>query len=341
MERVAPQPESASGTAGHLLARRTSPDSDAADRALLQLGRSLKDGGYRFITITPASHARVVSRAAKERPSLADIFGWSRPFAAGDVSETMLTRMADAGVLDIAGPAFRSNVRFSTLGDQIFVHSSFPTDNANAVFFGPDTYRFARLIRHSLASMTRQAVRAPMRILDIGAGSGAGGLYAATLASRFVPAVTLADINRLALRFCKINADLNGVPNVRTVESDLYAGVEEDFDLILANPPYLVDPLARVYRHGGGDLGFELSLKIAERGVARLAAGGRLVLYTASAIVGGADLFREALSSKLVQSGIEFDYEEIDPDVFGEELDHSPYDRADRIAVVGVTIDAD
>jgi hypothetical protein len=32
-------------------------------------------------------------------------------------------------------------------------------------------------------------------------------------------------------------------------------------------------------------------------------------------------------------------YEEIDPDVFGEELEHPPYDRADRIAVVAVTID--
>jgi release factor glutamine methyltransferase len=99
--------------------------------------------------------------------------------------------------------------------------------------------------------------------------------------------------------------------------------------------------LARLYRHGGGDLGFELSLKLAEQGVARLAAGGRLVLYTGSAIVDGADLLREALSSKLARPGIEFDYEEIDPDVFGEELDQSPYDRADRIAVVGVTIDAD
>ena len=35
----------------------------------------------------------------------------------------------------------------------------------------------------------------------------------------------------------------------------------------------------------------------------------------------------------------DFDYEEIDPDVFGEELEHPPYDRVDRIAVVGVTID--
>jgi hypothetical protein len=37
---------------------------------------------------------------------------------------------------------------------------------------------------------------------------------------------------------------------------------------------------------------------------------------------------------------VRFSYEEIDPDVFGEELAYPPYDRADRIAVVAVTIEA-
>jgi methylase of polypeptide subunit release factors len=338
MERVTPGPQPAGGSVGRGFALGTKPTFSAADRALLELGQSLKERGYRFITVGPASHARVVSRAAKGCPSITDIFGWSSPFAAEDVPERMLTRMADAGVLDIAGPAFRSNVRFSTLGDQVFVHSSFPTEQADAVFFGPDTYRFARLIRQSLGSMKRKRGRGPLRILDIGAGSGAGGLHAASLVAG--PIVTLTDINRHALRFCKLNAALNGVHDVQIVESDLYARVDGYFDLILANPPYLVDPLARMYRHGGGDLGFELSMRIAEQGLSRLASGGRLVLYTGSAIVNGVDLFREALFSRLTGRGVEFAYEEIDPDVFGEELDHSPYDRADRIAVVSVTIDA-
>jgi SAM-dependent methyltransferase len=341
METVASEPQLAGGMAGCVLARGTSPAFGPAERALLELGQSLKEAGYRFTTVTPASHARVVSRAAKRRPSLTDIFGWSCPFAAGDVSENMLRLMADGGVLDIAGPSFRSNVRFSTLGDQIFVHSSFPTEQPDAVFFGPDTYRFARLIRQSLGSMKQHGSRGRLRILDIGAGSGAGGLHAASLAVRFLPIVTLTDINRRALRFCNLNAALNGVPNVKIVESDLYDSVDGCFDLILANPPYLVDPLARLYRHGGGELGFELSLRIAEQGVSRLADGGRLVLCTGSAIVDGVDLFREVLSFRLAGCGVEFAYEEIDPDVFGEELDHSPYDNADRIAVVSVTIDAD
>jgi hypothetical protein len=36
--------------------------------------------------------------------------------------------------------------------------------------------------------------------------------------------------------------------------------------------------------------------------------------------------------------GLQFVYEEIDPDVFGEELDRHAYAHADRIAVVGLTV---
>jgi len=50
-------------------------------------------------------------------------------------------------------------------------------------------------------------------------------------------------------------------------------------------------------------------------------------------------VFHDILCSRLATRNVRFDYEEIDPDVFGEELERAPYDRADRIAVVGVTID--
>jgi hypothetical protein len=36
----------------------------------------------------------------------------------------------------------------------------------------------------------------------------------------------------------------------------------------------------------------------------------------------------------------DYSYEEIDPDVFGEELEEPPYDCVDRIAVVALTIRA-
>jgi methylase of polypeptide subunit release factors len=312
------------------------PDLDCRDQALVALGRDLRQAGYRFTTPTPATNARVNARSLRRAPTLQDIFGWSRPFAQDNLSETRLMRLADAGALEMADGLFKSRVRFSTLNDHLFVHSAFPTDQSDAVFFGPDTYRFARFVNLALQAMRP---RRGLRIIDIGAGSGAGGLHAAALAPHPGSSVTLTDINREALRYCRINTALNGVRGVQVIESDLFQDICEAFDLIIANPPYLVDPRARLYRHGEGALGFDLSLRIVEQGIEYLAPGGRLVLYTGSAIVDGSDHFQEALLSQLAGRNLRINYEEIDPDVFGEELDDPPYDRADRIAVVGVTID--
>ena len=302
----------------------------------MRLGRDLLAQGYRFTTITPATHEIVQARPHGRAATLRDIFGWSLPFLPEHLPPHMLAALADAEALTSVAGHSRSTVRFSTLGDQIFVHSAFPTGQADAVFFGPDTYRFARAVRHSVATL---APRPKMRILDVGAGSGAGGIHAASLLRHADPRLTLTDINHGALRSSRINAALNVVPNVDVVESDLYGALDGAFDLIIANPPYLVDPLARLYRHGGGEFGAALSVRILEEGIARLAPRGRLLLYTGSAIVDGVDPLHETLRERLKHRPVRFSYEEIDPDVFGEELEHPPYDRVDRIAVVVATID--
>ena len=312
------------------------PQLGAQDHALVALGQALKTRGYDFTTITPASHRRVNARPVRAPLRLHDVFGWSRSFAAGDLPADILGLLDAAGMVETTRAGLRSAVRFSTVGSQIFVHSAFPTEQGDAVFFGPDTYRFVRWITQSIAAT---GSRPGMRIADIGAGSGAGGLCVAARLAHKNPAVVLSDINHRALRFSRVNAVLNRVRQVEVVESNLYGRLDGDFDLIVANPPYLVDPQARLYRHGGGDFGFALSLEIAAQGIARLARGGRLLLYTGSAIVDGEDLFRIALSERLAPHDVQLGYEEIDPDVFGEELAHPPYDRADRIAVVAVTIE--
>lgn len=314
--------------------RSTEAELDAADRALVGLGRLLRRDGYRFTTVTPLSHRRVVARPSGRSATLRDVFGWSRPFSRRDVPADVLETLNAAGALELAGERLRATVRFATLGDQIFAHSAFPTEQGDAVFFGPDTYRFARAIRDAVAAVPAR------RVLDVGAGSGAGGLYAAGLLRRLDPRIVLTDINRQALRFSRVNAALNGIGNVEVVGSDLYAGVHGAFDLIISNPPYLVDPLHRAYRHGGGALGAGLSMQIAMQGLDRLAPRGLLLLYTGSAIVEGADALQETLRECVQRRGMRLRYEEIDPDVFGEELENAPYDRADRIAAVVALIEA-
>jgi methylase of polypeptide subunit release factors len=171
------------------------------------------------------------------------------------------------------------------------------------------------------------------RILDIGCGSGAGGLMLARQCAH--RELVLNDINPLALRYSRVNADGLGLDATLAAGSSL-ACVQGDFDLIVANPPYLVDKEARTYRHGGGDLGRSLGLRMATEALGRLAPGGRLLFYTGVAIVEGKDPLLAELMPVLNDAGMRWHYEEIDPDVFGEELLQPAYKAIDRIAAVGL-----
>ena len=171
-------------------------------------------------------------------------------------------------------------------------------------------------------------------MLDVCCGAGPGAIVAAARAPR--AEVIGADINEAALRFARVNAALAGVA-AQFRFSDLLTGADGSFDLIVANPPYLNDPAARAYRHGGGALGAGLSSKILDAALSRLREGGSLLLYTGAAIVSGQDLFRIAAADRLGESGCTWSYRELDPDVFGEELSEPAYAAADRIAAVLLT----
>jgi methylase of polypeptide subunit release factors len=306
---------------------------DAKCRALIEIGRILQSRGYRFVAVSPMTHDRVLRREAAT-PSLESVFGWSRPFDRRAIDGYLIELLEQADALEVESDRYRSKVRFATIDDLLFVHSAFPTTEPDSVFFGPDSYRFARLLRAALSKVEK---RKALRLVDIGAGSGAGGIYAARTLGGSTE-LTLADINRKALAFSAVNATLNDLPAARTILSDVLAGIEGTADVIVANPPYLVDEDRRLYRHGGGKLGIALALRIAEESMAKLVPGGCLVLYSGTPIVNGADVFLETLRPVLQLNASHFVYEEIDPDVFGEELDRTPYAHVDRIAVVGLTV---
>ena len=311
------------------------PSPPALHTALVHLGAWLRYAHYEFITVTPATHARVNARpgACKAR-TLRDVFGWSRPFDSTLLPTDAFEAMQAGNLLEPRDGLFRSKVRFSSLGRMLFAHSAYPTEGADAVFFGPDTYRFAALIESTLR---QQPLREGARILDVGCGAGPGGLVATRQAAAGAELV-LADINPQALTYARANAELNGMAGEQCSLGDLFAAAEGLFDLIVANPPYLVDPAGRVYRNGGGSLGTGLGERIVAEGIARLRPGGQLLLYTGVPILGGDDPFLEAVSPVLQHAGCRFTYREIDPDVFGEELDMPAYAAADRIAAVALVV---
>ena len=307
-------------------------DDVAADHALRQLGAALTDSGYTFTTVTPATHQRVNERPQNARArNLRDVFGWSRPFGPGVLPEPIVELMDAAGVLARDGDTWRSLVRFSSYDGELFVHSAFPTAAADSVFLGPDTYRMADAAAAHVESRQRPVRRA----VDIGCGTGAGAI---TVAKRAPDAEVLAvDINDTALRFARINTQLAGTAGVRPCRSDLLADVDGDFDLIISNPPFMIDPARRAYRDGGGEHGHDLSLAIIDAAAKRLAAGGSLVLFSGTGIVDGRDPFRAAAAERLTGTELTWSYREVDPDVYGEELDGQAYAHAERIAVVVLT----
>lgn len=302
---------------------------DDASAAVVELGTLLRDGGYRFTTVTPETHRRVNSRpeSATGR-SIEDVFGWSRPFQREAVPDPIFRCMEKAGILQATGDRFRSLIRFSTAGEAIYAHSAFPTASEDAVFFGPDTYRFLSLLDREVTLPVERAV-------DIGCGSGAGGLHLANRCSRLV----LADINPSAVRFAAINRAISGQTSAEVVRSDVLDTVDGTFDLIISNPPYLLDDAARTYRHGGGSHGEAISVRIVRESLPQLAPKGRLILYSGASIRNGQDLLLGSLAPVLDLDSIRFRYFEIDPDVFGEELEKPAYSNIERIAAVALVVD--
>lgn len=297
-------------------------------QALVQLGHWLKARGYAFTTVTPATHARVNRR---DHPAVAhdlrDVFGWSRPYLPGVVPPECEALMAQAGIRLPDGEMRRSALRAASLDGQLLFHSSFPTEEKDAVFFGPDTYRFATAIRRLLGR-----AREVRRVVDIGCGSGAGAILAALACPG--AEVIGADINPRALQLSQVNAAIAGTQNVATMPSDLLRDLPGRFDLIIANPPYMLDGEERAYRHGGGELGEGLSLAIVEEALQRLEPGGRLLLYTGVAVRQGRDHFAGWVRQRLQHEPVSWHYEELDPDVFGEEIGSARYANVDRISVV-------
>lgn len=291
------------------------------DGPLLELLRRLKRLDYRFTTVTPATHARVLARPFTGRGDLRAIFGWNRTFAVEDLDPALLDLLGKADALEVQGAALRSKLRVASLGGDLFLHTAFPTDGNDAVFFGPDTYRFARFLRAQLPRLG-----AVKTVVDMGAGSGAGGLVAA----RLVPgaAITLVDVNPAALKLAKINAAAAGV-KVELVESSrVLLG-----DVVIANPPYMIDAARRAYRDGGVLYGGAVALDWARQAAAN---GSTMLLYTGAAVLDG----RMPLLDALRSAGSSIEVEEIDADIFGEELDEPAYAGVERIAAIGAVIRA-
>jgi release factor glutamine methyltransferase len=139
-----------------------------------------------------------------------------------------------------------------------------------------------------LVELVQSAIRDPQSaILDVGTGSG---VIALSLAAKFPEAKVLAvDVSDDALALARENAGrLNLTERVRFLKSRLLENIEDAFDLIVANLPYistqerpalsrevLYDPEIAVFAGADGD---ELVRELIAQAPSRLRSGGMLAL---------------------------------------------------------------
>lgn len=153
----------------------------------------------------------------------------------------------------------------------------------------PETEVLVEIALRRTAELSRGS---PLRILDLGTGSGA---IAVALASELPAAEIFAtDISPEALAVARLNAATNGVSTrVRFFQGDLFAainhGIDREFDLIVSNPPYVcrgelskLEPEVSCWEpHAaldGGHDGLDFYRRIAEDGPRYLRSGGILAL---------------------------------------------------------------
>jgi release factor glutamine methyltransferase len=165
------------------------------------------------------------------------------------------------------------------LGSVEFCGYTFLCDN-RALVPRPETEQFVELVESRIEN--RES-----RIVDVGTGSG---VIALSLAKKFPKAQILAvDVSEDALALARENAtrlDLGG--RVQLKKSDLLENLDERFDLIVANLPYIAtqdrhtlsrevlhDPEVALFAGAQGD---EMLRELIEQAPARLCPGGLLAL---------------------------------------------------------------
>jgi methylase of polypeptide subunit release factors len=173
--------------------------------------------------------------------------------AARALAPLPLDHAAELGIINEVDGQIKAAIRLTPYGDFLFACSRVPDIDA----VERDHVMGVTRSTINLANLT---IRRPVETaLDLGCGCGFQSVFAARHAGR----VIATDINPLAIQFTEFNAKLNGVNNIECREGSYLEPVaDESFDLVVANPPFVISPDDRFMFRDSGMPGDELSRKV-------------------------------------------------------------------------------
>jgi len=132
--------------------------------------------------------------------------------------------------------------------------------NTDSTLFSPES-----IDRGTLAMLSVVELSPSDKVLDLGCGYGIVGIYAAKCIGE--QNVVMSDIDINCIEISRKNAEANGVSGIQTVLSDGFSEIKDnDFTLILSNPPYHTD--------------FSVPKRFIEKGFNRLIPGGKMYMVT-------------------------------------------------------------
>jgi Methyltransferase small domain len=255
------------------------PKADNGD-ALVALRRALESGGFTVEGIearlgTTELSLRAIDTAVHLRRLEDDPFGtFARLFLLGApvdldrlaaaLAPLEVATLADIGLLELGGATASATARLAPHGDYYIASDGGAGSDSS--------FEFVPGIQAPSVTLAKLAVRRRvLRALDVGTGCGIQAL----LAVKHAEHVVATDVNPRALAFAEFNAWLNGISGIEFRLGREFEPVEgERFDLVVANPPYVISPDTSFAYRDSGLPADELCRRIVEAAPGVLADGG-------------------------------------------------------------------
>jgi Methyltransferase small domain len=190
--------------------------------------------------------------------------------------------LAASGVVSVAGDEIEGRIGLRPLGEPenwLVAHDLAPTTGR------PVAADHVLGVSASAMALAGATIRRPIgSTFDLGTGCGVQALYASSHSQR----VVASDLNPRAVAFSTLTMELNGVGDVAVRLGDLFGPVGgETFELVVANPPFVISPSHRYLFRDGDHTVDELCHTLVRSAPVHLADGGHFQLLASWAHVTG------------------------------------------------------